>query len=90
VSLFQLGDFTLASGASSLWKIECDALTPEDWQALAQMAVEILPPFGEVVGVPRGGVPFADALRPFVTKYCRMLSFNHLGQHQRHCEDWGG
>ena len=62
MAIFQLGDFTLASGLSSGWKIECDSLTSEDWQALALMASDILPPFGRVDGVPRGGIPFADAL----------------------------
>jgi hypothetical protein len=65
-SLFQLGDFTLHSGIKSGWKIECDALTKGDWEALAAMAMEFLPAFGEVIGVPRGGLPFAEALR----KYC--------------------
>jgi len=68
MSLFQLGDFTLASGVKSAWKIECDALTPDDWSALAKMAVERLPAFGEVEGVPRGGIPFADALRIYATQ----------------------
>lgn len=67
MSLFQTGDFSLHSGARSIWKIECDALTPEDWRALAAMAAEILPPFGCVVGVPRGGLPFADALTQYVS-----------------------
>jgi orotate phosphoribosyltransferase len=62
MGLFRLGDFTLRSGVKSRWKIECDALTPADWEALALMASEVLPPFGAVVGVPRGGVPFAEAL----------------------------
>jgi hypothetical protein len=65
--LFRLGDFTLASGATSRYRIDCDALTPGDWAALAAMAAEVLPPFGEAVGVPRGGLPFAAALRPYAT-----------------------
>lgn len=70
MGLFQLGDFTLRSGAKSAWKIECDVLTPDDWAALAKMAAEILPPFGFVYGVPRGGVPFAHALQEYASDYC--------------------
>lgn len=67
MSLFQLGPFTLPSGRVSHFKIECDDLTPEDWASLARLAVEVLPPFGAVEGVPRGGIPFAEALEPYVT-----------------------
>src|SRR5438552_1748511 len=69
MTLFQRGDFTLNSGQKSKWKIECDALTADDWAGLAAMAVERLPPFGAVMGVPRGGLPFEAALRP----YCNPL-----------------
>ncbi len=64
-ALFQQGDFTLSSGARSPWKIECDALTQSDWATLAWMAQEQGPAFGRVVGVPRGGLPFAEALEPY-------------------------
>lgn len=66
--LFQKIDFTSHAGLALHWKIECDALTIEDWDGLAQMAVEILPPFGEVEGIPTGGIRFADALAPFATE----------------------
>lgn len=67
MSLFRLGEFTLASGQPSRWKIDCDGLTADDWQALAAMAVEVLPPFRCVHGVPRGGLPFAAALERYIT-----------------------
>lgn len=62
-SLFQRVDFISHSGLPLTWKIECDALTPQDWEALAQMATEVLPPFSHVLAVPSGGLPFAEALR---------------------------
>lgn len=67
MSLFQLGDFTLYSGAASRWKIYCDALTDEDWQALAVMLAERLPPFGVAIGIPRGGIRLAVAM----SAHCR-------------------
>ena len=73
MNLFQLGDFTLRSGAESKWKIECDAFTDNDWEALAVMAAEILPPFTEVLGVPRGGLPFAAALQKHIRDAPRTL-----------------
>ncbi len=73
MGLFQFGDFQLASGDVSLFKIDCDALTPKDWEALAFMASRSLQPFGNVVGVPRGGLPFADALRKYVTEGSQLL-----------------
>lgn len=66
--LFQLGDFRLAGGGRSAWKIECDALGATDWAALARIAADRLPPFGSVVPVPRGGVPFAEALEKYATE----------------------
>lgn len=70
MNLFQTGDFTLASGAKSTWKIECDALSPEDWDGLAAMMVDVLPLlFGSVYGVPRGGMPLAAALQPYASDH---------------------
>lgn len=63
--LFGLGDFPLHSGARSMWKIECDALTYADWEALAFMLIELLPVFSEVEGVPRGGALLAEIMREY-------------------------
>jgi hypothetical protein len=61
-ALFVPGDFVAHSGDTLRWKIECDALTDRDWEALALAAIDVLPPFGGVEGVPTGGDPFARAL----------------------------
>lgn len=64
-ALFQRGQFRLASGRRSWLKIECDALTEEDWDSLAALAYSVIPPFARVAGVPTGGAPFARALEPY-------------------------
>lgn len=67
-NLFQNGVFVLHSGKRSSWKIECDALTPHDWETLALMASEIIPPFGYVYGIPRGGCVLAMMMQRYATK----------------------
>lgn len=68
--LFQLGSFMLNSGAKSFWKIDADALTVEDIECLARLALDRVPPFGKVVGVPRGGLRLAAALEPYCRPHC--------------------
>lgn len=68
MNLFQWGLFTLRSGKTSNWKLECDGITADEWGALAAMAAEILPPFSVVSGVPRGGDPFAMSLATYRTE----------------------
>jgi len=62
MSLFRHGGFKLHSGASSTWKIDCDALTDEDLEVIAELISTIVPPFGKVEGVPRGGLRLAEAM----------------------------
>lgn len=64
-TLFQRGSFTLSSGAKSGWKLECDALTDEDWDGVAAMVRQLIPQFKSVDGVPRGGLKLAERLIPF-------------------------
>ncbi len=72
-SLFQRGNFVLNSGAISTWKIECDSLSDEDIEALAEMMRKLVRPFGEVEGVPRGGLRIAAAMKEFITPDCPIL-----------------
>ncbi len=72
-SLFQIGEFELSSGQTSYWKIDCDALTEADWDALAMMAAEVLEPFSMIVSVPMGGDPFAKALEKYCTEQGGLL-----------------
>lgn len=66
MNLFQLGKFTSHAGNELNWKIECDALTDEDWDCLAQMISERTR-FGSVYGIPRGGVKLQKALEKYIT-----------------------
>jgi orotate phosphoribosyltransferase len=65
--LFQFGDFSLASGKKSTFKLECDAVSPEEWHSLARIARPILPAYGYVIGVPRGGLAWANIFQHYVT-----------------------
>lgn len=67
MNLFQLGDFTLNSGAKSKWKLECDALSDGDIAALAEMIRQMVGPYSSVEGIPRGGLRLADTLRSFAS-----------------------
>jgi len=67
VHLFQIGNFSLHSGANARWRIECDALSLHDWVTLALMIREILPLYSRVEGVPRGGIVLAGMLEPYAT-----------------------
>jgi orotate phosphoribosyltransferase len=60
--LFQLGDFTLHSGAKSDWKIECNSLTQDDLECLAEMVCQMVGRFSSIEGVPTGGLKLASIL----------------------------
>jgi len=67
--LFTVGDFISHAGLPLKWKIECDAISPEQWSALATMIMDYQKePFSKVVGIPRGGLALQYALEPYVTE----------------------
>lgn len=70
MNLFQFfpDGIKLNSGKVSKWKIECDALSDKDIDTIAFMLSEKLPPFGSILGVPRGGLKLATAMEPYITK----------------------
>jgi len=66
MSLFAHGKFESHSGLTLPWKIDCDALTDDDLRVLAaEIATRIK--FGQVVGVPRGGLRLAYMLEYYIT-----------------------
>lgn len=70
---FQLGDYTFASGRRSTFKVECDDLTDAELAAMCSVLARILRPFGEVHGVPTGGLRVADHMRPHSVPGCMPL-----------------
>ena len=66
--LFEYGSFVLHSGSTTTWRINCDILTEQDWDCIANIVMEQVPYFGEVEGVPTGGLHFAQALRPYISE----------------------
>ena len=62
MNLFRSGkQFVLSSGMIADWKIDCDALTDDDWETLAKIISRRIT-FKAVVGVPTGGNKLAEAL----------------------------
>lgn len=67
MSLFQKKTFIGAGGLKLTWKIECDALSYEDWEAIAAICAPQLPRFSKAIGIPRGGKSLADRMDCFAT-----------------------
>lgn len=69
MNLFTKQDFIGHSGQKLSWKIECDALTDEDWETCAFFIAEkTKTKFGAVEGIPNGGLKLAAALQKYVTE----------------------
>ena len=66
--LFQQQDFIGHSGKPLTWKIECDAIQDVEWVTIAHIIQELEKrPFGEVVGIPRGGLKLSGPLEKYAT-----------------------
>jgi hypothetical protein len=66
MNLFIKEDFISHAGLPLTWKVECDALTDTDYQALAKIVSEKIN-FKDVKGIPRGGIPFENALKQYAS-----------------------
>ena len=67
--LFVEEDFIGHSGGELHWKIECDALFPNEWKCLARMIMEYEKrPFQAAIGIPRGGVELGRWLNEYSTQ----------------------
>jgi hypoxanthine phosphoribosyltransferase len=69
MNLFQNKEFFSHSGELLTWKIDCDALTDEDIEALAFLIGERFG-FKKVISVPRGGGRLAEALKKYEDDSC--------------------
>jgi len=70
--MFIRKDLISHSGIMLDWKIECDDLTVEDLDTLAYVVAKRIN-FGSVLGIPSGGLKFAAALTPYITRGPRLL-----------------
>lgn len=62
--LFVNGEFQSANDGTLPWKIDCDALTDDDWATIAYQYAQ-LNPFRAVYGIPTGGMKLATALEQY-------------------------
>jgi len=64
-TLFKRGEFISHSGKLLPYKIDCDALTNEDIECIADIIASKVE-FGVVQGIPRGGCRLANALEKHI------------------------
>lgn len=66
MTLFRNGEFLSHSGKALNWKIECDALTDDDYDTIAKVIASKIK-FSSVFGVPRGGTKLAHFLSDYIS-----------------------
>ena len=62
MNLFIRDDFISHAGLPLTWKVECDALSEDDYEALAKIVSEKIK-FKDVICIHRGCIPFENALK---------------------------
>ena len=67
MDLFQKVDFKSSAGLDLTWKIECDAISDDEWKCIATMIMERANPFRSAIGVPTGGIKLAELLNEYGT-----------------------
>ena len=77
-SLFARVAFTLPSGETTSWRVDCSALTDADLECVAHLAAGRVGHFGSVEAVVPGGERFAEALRRHATRGPLLLAADVL------------
>lgn len=77
MGLFQRHNFVSHSGLLLSWKIECDALSGDDIETLAYLIGKSFQ-FSGVVGIPRGGLKLAEALKEYAGTGENMLTVDDV------------
>ena len=68
IDLFQKINFISHAGLPLTWKIECDAISPDEWVALAHIIRQFESKNWQyAIGIPRGGVALGKALDKYST-----------------------
>lgn len=67
MSIFKQKEFVSHSGKILSWKIDCDDFTDEDLDTLAFIVSQKFI-FNDVIGIPTGGMRFANALTQYIDK----------------------
>ena len=68
MDLFQRYNYKSHANLDLTWKLECDAISDEEWSVLARIISELESrPFSDVVGIPRGGVKLENEMLNYVS-----------------------
>ena len=66
--LFTEGDFISHAGLPLSWKLECDAISPDEWKCIAKMIMDYqTQSFRIAIGIPRGGVVLGHWLNEYAS-----------------------